>query len=178
MSKAILSAILISAIALWPPLAARTQQNPASDQSLPVEKVLVGAYDAAHVNGLVFITGQQNAIEQNCFGLRFIVSQSGVAEESPRKFELGQHAPDGSFAKVSWQPAFDPKTTITLRWSRAGKHIVVGQLASSANVRLTVEAYRPWSDARDGLAWPSFHELEDHRTIWANRFITRKTKRR
>ena len=176
MSKAILSAILISAIALWPPLAARTQQNPASDQSLPVEKVLVGAYDAAHVNGLVFITGQQNAIEQNCFGLRFIVSQSGVAEESPRKFELGQHAPDGSFAKVSWQPAFDPKTTITLRWSRAGKQIVVGQLASSANVRLTVEAYRPWSDARDGLAWPSFHELEDHRTILGEQIHNQKNK--
>lgn len=176
MSKAILSALLIAALALWPPLAVRTQQNPGSDQTLPIEKVLVGAYDAAHINGLVFVTGQQNAIEQNCFGLRFIVSRLDRVEESPREFELGQHAPDGSIAKVSWRPAFDPKTLITLRWSRAEKQIVIGQLTSSANVRLTVEAYRPWSDARDGLAWPAFYQQEDRRTILGEQIHNQKNK--
>lgn len=172
MSKAILTAILISAIVLWPPLAARTQQ----DMTAPTERVLIDAYDAAHVNGLVLITGQQNAIEQNCFGLRFVVSRAGNVEESPRKFQLGQHAPDGSFAKVSWQPAFDQKTTITLRWSRTGKQLVVGQLSASANVRLAVETYRPWGDARDGLAWLAYHEQADRRTVLGEQVHNQKAK--
>ncbi len=173
MSKAILTAILISAIALWPPLAARTQQEPAT---VPAERVLIDAYDAAHVNGLVFITGQQNAIEQNCFGLRFIVSRAGNAESSPRKFELGRHAPDGSFASVSWQPEFDPKTTVTLRWSRAGKQLVVGQLTASATVQLMAETYRPWADSRDGLAWAAYHEQPDRRTILGEQVHNQKIK--
>jgi hypothetical protein len=176
MSKTILTALLISAIALWPSLDARIQQDQPANSSPPAERILIDAYDAAHINGLVFITGQQNAIEQNCFGLRFIASRSGVIENSPRKFELGRHAPDGSFASVSWQPEFDQKTTITLRWSRASKQIVVGQLTTSANVQLTVETYRPWADARDGLAWSSYHEQPDRRTILGEQVHNQKIK--
>lgn len=175
MSKAILTAILISAIASWPLQSGRTQQEPANSPA-STDRVLMDAYDAAHVNGLVFITGQQNALEQNCFGVRFIVSLSGKAETSPRKFKLGQHAPDGSFASVSWQPEFDPKTTVTLRWSRAGKQLVVGQVSVSDNIRLTVETYRPWGDARDGLAWSAYHEQSDRRTILGEQVHNQKTK--
>lgn len=176
MSKAILTAILVSTIVVWPLQSARTQQEPATNSPAPVERVLIDAYDAAHVNGLVFITGQQNALEQNCFGVRFIVSRSGKVETSPRKFELGQHAPDGTFASVSWQPEFDSKTTITLRWSRVGKQLVVGQVTASASVRLAVETYRPWGDARDGLAWSAYHEQPDRRTILGEQVHNQKTK--
>ncbi|MFN0112429.1 MAG: MGH1-like glycoside hydrolase domain-containing protein [Blastocatellia bacterium] len=175
MSKAILTAILISAIALWP-IPARTQQaSPISTEQILPEKILIDAYDAAHVNGLVFITGQQNAVEQNCFGVRFIASGLDGAEDSPRKFQLGPHAPDGKFASVSWQPKFAPKTTITLRWHRAGKQIVVGQLSASANVRLTMEAYRPFSDARDGLSWPVY-AAKDSRSILGEQIHNQKIK--
>lgn len=176
MSKAILAAILISAITLWQPPSARTQQiNPASQPAQP-ERVLIGAYDAAHINGLVFVTGQQNAIEQNCFGLRFIASKLSGIEDSPRKFQAGSHAPDGSFASVSWQPAFDPKTTVTLRWHRTGKQTVVGQLSASANVRLTIEAYRPFSSSRDGLTWAVYSTNTDGRTVLGEQIHNQKTK--
>lgn len=175
MSKAILTAILVSAIVVWPLQHARTQQEPANPPA-PADRILIDAYDVAHVNGLVFVTGQQNALEQNCFGVRFIVSRSGKVETSPRKFKLGQHAPDGTFASVSWQPEFDPETTVTLRWSRAGKQFVVGQVAASHNIRLTVETYRPCGDARDGLAWSVYHEQPDRRTILGEQVHNQKTK--
>ncbi|MBL8187436.1 MAG: hypothetical protein JNK38_05490 [Acidobacteria bacterium] len=176
MSKAILTAILISAIVVWPLQHGQTQQEPVAATPASADRILIDAYDAAHVNGLVFISGQQNALEQNCFGVRFIVSRSGKAETSPRKFDLGQHAPDGTFASVSWQPEFDPKTTITLRWSRAGKQLVVGQVSVSDNIRLTVETYRPWGDARDGLTWSAYHEQSDRRTILGEQVHNQKTK--
>lgn len=176
MSKAILAAILISAIALWQPRSARTQQSGLTSQPDQPEQVLIGAYDAAHVNGLVFVTGQQNAVEQNCFGLRFLTSGSGGAEESPRKFQLGQYSPDSKFVQVSWQPASDPKTTITLRWHRADKHTVVGQLSASANVRLSIEAYRPFADSRDGSNWAVYSANIDGRTILGEQIHNQKIK--
>ena len=130
--KAAIATVLIMAIALrlsWLAQASLAQVSPKQAQSVQPERVLVGAYDAAHVNGLVFISGQQNAVEQNLFGLRFLAFQKSnpaYPEESPRSFELGAHAPDGSYARVDWQPQFDPTLTITLRWSRIGKQAVAG----------------------------------------------------
>ncbi len=177
-SRSIIAAILISVIALLQPSAARTQQTgqTQSEQAL-TERVLIGAYDAAYVNGLVFITGNQDSIEQNIFGLRFMAFRQGDGiEESPRLFELGQHAPDGSFARVSWQPQFDPKTTVTLRWSRVGKHMVAGQLTSSSNVRMAIEAYRPWNGNRESVAWAAFAAQADRRTVLGEQIHNQKSK--
>ncbi len=174
MSKAILAAILISAIALGQSPSAQTQQPILPQPSQP-ERVLIDAYDAAHVNGLVFVTGLQNAPEQNFFGLRFLVAGPNGIEISPSKFELGTHAPDGKFARVSWRPEFDPKITVTLRWHRAGKAIV-GQLSASGNVRLSMEAYRPWSDARNELSWALYSTQSDNRTILGEQIHNQKTK--
>ncbi|HQR31775.1 MAG TPA: trehalase family glycosidase [Blastocatellia bacterium] len=173
MSKAILAAILISAIAFW--------QSPSQTQQSAIppaqtERVLIDAYDAAHVNGLVFISGQANASEQNLFGLRFLVSGSGGIEVSPGKFELGPHAPDGKFARVSWHPEFDSKTTVTLRWHREGKQLVVGQLSATGNVRLTMETYRPWNDARNESNWTIYSTPKDNRTIFGEQIHNQKNK--
>lgn len=171
---------MISALALWRPSPARTQQaNPSSPQPTQqlAERVLIGAYDAAQVNGLVFVTSNQNPFEQNLFGLRFMAyRQEGDVEESPRSFDPGPHAPDGSFARVSWQPQFDPKLTITLRWSRVGARMVIGQLSASANVRVAVEAYRPLSGGRDGLAWASYAAQSDRRAILGEQIHSQKSK--
>lgn len=174
MSKILLAAILISAVAFWQPSRAHSQES-APQQSVPVERILVDAYDAAHVNGLVFITGQQSAVEQNCFGMRFLASNPNGVEVSPSKFDLGQHAPDGKFARVSWQPQFDPQTTVTLRWHREGKRLVVGQVSASANIRLTIEAYRPWSNAHDEQSWAVYSAPKDNRTILGEQIHNRKT---
>lgn len=177
-SRSVFAAFLISAIVLLQPSAARTQQtNPPQSEKTPSERVLIGAYDAAYVNGLVFATGNQDSLEQNLFGLRFLVfRQGGAIEESSRMFELGPHAPDDSFARVSWQPQFDPKTTITLRWSRIGKHALVGQLTSSANIRMAIEAYRPWNGDRDSSAWAAFAAQADRRTVFGEQIHNQKNK--
>lgn len=174
MTKAILAAFLISAIVFGQLPSTQTQQ-PATPQLSQTERVLIDAYDAAHVNELVFITGLQSAPEQNFFGLRFLASGPNGIEVSPSKFELGPHAPDGKFARVSWQPEFDPKTTVTLRWHRTGKSIV-GQLSASGNIRLSIESYRPWSDTRDELSWAVYSAQNDSRTILGEQIHNQKTK--
>ncbi|MGH9803246.1 MAG: MGH1-like glycoside hydrolase domain-containing protein, partial [Blastocatellia bacterium] len=62
---------------------------------------------------------------------------------------------------------------VTLRWHRAGKQIVIGQLSASANVRLTIEAYRPFSEA---LSWVVYSAQNDVRTILGEQIHNQKIK--
>lgn len=181
-SRAVFAIILVSAIVLVRPFTARSQQTNQtvpSQTSPPAEKerVLVEAYDVAHVNGLVFVTGEQNAEEQNLFGLRFLAYQpGGGVDESPRWFDLGPHAPDGSYARVSWRPQFNPKAMITFRWSRVGRRQVVGQLSASASVRVAIEAYRPWRNEQGSTVWASYAAQSDRRSILGEQVHNQKTK--
>jgi hypothetical protein len=181
-SKVFFAALLISGVALWRPSAARMQTNPPPlPSSTPAERVLIGAYDAAQINGLVFVTENKTPPGQNLFGLRFVVSQpTGSIEETPRSFELGAHAPDGSYARVGWQPQFDPKLTITLRWGRTGTRTVVGQVSASGSVRLAVETYCPWSKTfgggQDSPAWASYTAQTDRRAIFGEQVHNQKNK--
>ncbi len=155
------------------------QASPSSSPSTPpAERILIDAYDAAQVNGLVFVSGNTAPLDQNIFGLRFVAYQQGGEriEESPSLFELGPHAPDGSYARVSWQPQFDPKLKITLRWSRTGTRMVIGQLSASSNIRIAVEAYRPWNRERDGLTWTSYAAQLDRRGMICEQIHNQKNK--
>lgn len=176
--KAIFAVVLIFAFGLLRPMAASTgQTGQASAEKSDPERVLVGAYDAAHINGLVFITGNRDSIDQNFFGLRFVTYRQGTAmDDSPSQFEFGPQAADGSFARVSWQPQFDPKTSITLRWGRIGKYSVAGHLTASSNIRLAVESYRPWSGDRDNAAWAAFAAQSDRRTVFGEHIHNQKVK--
>lgn len=184
-SRAVFAIILILIFALGQPLAHGQQPGPPSFPQLPPaaatpalkERILVGAYDAAQINGLVLITGNEQAPEQNLFGLRFLAyRRSGGFEESPKQFDFGPQAPDGSYARVNWRPQFDSKATITLRWSRIGNQIVVGQMTASADMRLAVEAYRPWSNERNGAAWASYAAQPDRRSILGEQIHNQKSK--
>lgn len=162
---------------------ASSPRTPPAERVLPpAERILIDAYDAAQVNGLVFVSGNLAPLDQNIFGLRFVAYQQGGEgiEESPRSFELGPHAPDGSYARVSWQPQFDPKLKITLRWSRTGSRTVIGQLSASASVRIAVEAYHPWNRAlgirRDGLTWASYAAQSDRRGVIGEQIHNQKNK--
>lgn len=152
---------IILAIAL---LTAGTLTRSAGGQSpapTPAERVLVGAYDARHINGLVFV-----ANERNTFGLRFLLYRPGATvEEAPRQFELGAHAADGSYARLDWRSQFDEKSPVVLRWGRVGKNMVVGQLTAPAGVRVALETYQPWRDARSETSWPVFAAAADRRTL-------------
>jgi Trehalase len=142
-----------------------TSPSAASDQN----RVLIDAYDPASINGLVLIGNGQNV-----FALRFLLYRPGGAiEEAPRSFELGAHAPDGSYASVNWQTQFNSKDTVVLRWSRVGQNVVVGRLSAPPYARIAIEVYRPWSESNDDESWVSFLTRPDKRTILGEQ-ITKK----
>lgn len=135
-------------------------------------RAIVGAYDSGRLNGVVFITN-----ERNIFGLRFLTYRAGDAvEESPKSYELGDCAPDGSFARLSWRSRFDDKNPLTLRWSRVSDSAVVGQLSAPSDIRVAIETYRPWSDLRADLGWTAFSAQDDHRTIFGEEVNSQKAR--
>jgi Trehalase len=146
--------------------------QPAPPGSLGTSGVIVGAYDSGSHNGIVFITN-----DQNIFGLRFLTYRAGdTVEEAPQSYELGDCAPDGSYARLIWRPRFDDKTPIILRWSRVGDNAVVGQLLAPTDIRVAIEAYRPWSDLRDGAGRAAFSAQDDNRTIFGEEINNQKTR--
>jgi hypothetical protein len=125
------------------------------------DRILVGAYDPAQINGLVFIGN-----DQNFFGIRFLAYRPGAdVEEVPQLFEFGPHAADGSYAAVSWRPPFDDQNPVDLRWSRLSKTVVIGRLTAPSNVRVAMEVYRPWSVASGDESRATFLAQPDRRTI-------------
>jgi putative isomerase len=126
---------------------------------LAQERVLVGAYDAAHANGLVVITNNQNF-----FGLRFLVYRQGApVEATARQLQFGAHAPGGAYSRIDWRSQFDDSTPITLRWTRFGRNAVIGRLSAPAGVRVAMEAYCPWETE---LSWAMFSTQPDRRAIF------------
>jgi hypothetical protein len=138
----------------------------------PPRRAIVGAYDSAHINGVVFIGN-----ERNIFGLRFLTYRAGDAvEDAPRSYELGDCAHDGSFARLIWRSRFDDKTPLILRWSRVSDNAIVGQLSAPSDIRVVIEAYRPWNDLRDDLGWTAFYAQDDHRTIFGEEVNNQKSR--
>ncbi len=161
--RIIATAIIIALAPFWPAGPVASAQN---------DRALVGAYDSAHPNGIVFITK-----DQNFFGLRFLIYRPGVAvEDSPRSFDLGHYATDGSYAQLKWRSRFDDKTPVTLRWSRVSERVVVGRLTAPPNTRVAIEAYRPWAGVRSDSGWTAFSAQDDHRTILGEQVSSQKTK--
>jgi mannosylglycerate hydrolase MGH1-like protein len=133
LGKAILTAILNFAIVI----------TGHSDGQVE-DRVLIGAYDPAQINGLVFVSN-----DENFFGLRFIVSRPGSAiEERAEAYEYGPNAPDGSYASINWKTPFDKQNPIIFRWCRVGKNVIIGRLTAPTGVRVTMEAYIPENESR------------------------------
>jgi hypothetical protein len=161
--RIITAAIIVALSQLWPAGPAASAQN---------ERALVGAYDNAFPNGVVFITN-----DQNFFGLRFLVYRPGVAvEDAPRSFDFGHYAVDGSYAQLRWRSRFDDKTPVALRWSRVSERVVVGRVTAPPNTRVAIEAYRPWAGVRSDSGWTAFSAQDDHRTILGEQVSSQKTK--
>jgi Trehalase len=166
---------VLSLVALLPrhganPSAQAAQASPLGQAE--TGRAIVGAYDSGPPNGIVFI-----ANEQNIFGLRFLTYRAGGAvEEAPQSYELGDCAPDGSFARLIWRSRFDDKTPFILRWTRVGDNAIVGQLSAPSDVRVAIETYRPWNDLRADLGWTAFFAEDDHRTIFGEEVNNQKAK--
>jgi hypothetical protein len=166
--RSIITALLIIALSLGPGAGSSAQQ--AGQAEAP--RAIIGAYDSAHLNGVVFITD-----ERNVFGLRFLIYRPGVAvEDMPRSYEFGPYAPDGSYAQLSWRSRFDDKIPVILRWSRVSAKVVVGRIQAPPNARVAIETYRPWSDPRGETSWTTFSAREDHRAIFGEQVNNQRTR--
>src|SRR5262245_52352844 len=172
MNKLSTSMIAILALAAF---SQRPGANPLA-QTAPsgqaeTRRAIIGAYDSGPLTGIVL-----GSSEQNIFGLRFLTYRAGEAvEEYPQSYELGDCAPDGSFARLVWRSRFDDKAPFMLRWSRVGDNAVVGQLLAPSGVRVAIETYRPWSDLRSDSGLTSFFAQDDHRTIFGEDVVNQKT---
>ena len=138
------------------------------------ERLLVGAYDPAHVNGVILLAenGQQ---APTAFGLRVLVyrpetqllatpSAAAKLEEAPpleRLRLLGPVAADGSYARVHWDSPFEP-LPLTLQWARISPRVIVGQLSTRVAVHIALEAYRPFAQTTGALNF----RVADERTLY------------
>lgn len=111
----------------------------------------IGAFDPDGWNGIVFDgTAYQ---ERLTFAIR-IGSKSGSFIDGDRVFEavdaVGPHAPDGSYASISWRHA--PRTApVTLEWARVNDRTVVGRLTAPPGVLPVIEAYSPFEASSTAL---------------------------
>jgi hypothetical protein len=162
--------ILVSAIAAPGTHGVVNGQNPSQPAAAP----LLDAYDPAHINGLVFITGNQG--KANIFGIRILVYRQGEQiDDSPVSFNFGPHSPNGSYAAVNWVTRLDEKTPVNFRWSRSSQNGVIGQVTASSNVRIAIEVYRPWIDTSGVQQQAIFHPQPDRRTILGEQVQNRMT---
>jgi hypothetical protein len=127
----------------------------------------IGAFDPDAWNGIVFDgTAYQ---ERLTFAIR-VGSKGREFLDGERIFTavdaVGPHAPDGSYASISWRHA--PQTApITLEWARVDDNVVVGRLTAPPGVRLVIEAYSPFETSSTAL----FHTVAGDNEITGVHYI-------
>src|ERR1019366_4963131 len=105
------------------------------------DRVSIGASDPEAWNGIVF---DSSAYGQSLpFALR-IGSKSGSFLDGVRIFdavsEVGPHAPNGSYARVSWRH-YPRASAVTLEWAQINATTVVGRIKAPSDIQLVLEAY-------------------------------------
>jgi len=143
----------------WPVLAQDSSTTPAGPPQY--SNVQVDALDGDAWNGVVFMA---QAFGQNsAFALRF-GSLGGNFIDGAAIFdavrEVGPHAPDASYCRISWQ--VPPRAAlITLEWSRVGETMVVGRITAAPDFQIFLETYIPGA----GSSWavPAVYSVADAR---------------
>jgi Mannosylglycerate hydrolase MGH1-like glycoside hydrolase domain len=118
-------------------------------QSQPqFDSIAIGAFDPEAWNGLVFLARYHQ--EPLNFAVR-AGSRSGSFLDGDDIFtavsEVGAHAPDGSYCRMSWKN-LPREAPITLEWSRIDGTTVVGRFTASPDFQLVLETY--FTDALQG----------------------------
>lgn len=126
--------------------------------ALAQDRVLVGSYDPAHTNSLVFLLGrnseQGNGRElwQSFFGVRVLVYRQGETVEDAPPLErialFGPHAVDGLYARLHWEAPFERKL-LTLQWARVGPRTVVVRFSTQTRLRVAFETYQPFATGNE-----------------------------
>jgi hypothetical protein len=108
-----------------------------------IRDIQIGAYDADAWNGIVFLA--ESGGTRISFGVR-IGSRVGSFLDGNDIYkavtEVGPHAPDGSYCRMSWRHP-PRETPVTLEWSRAAADVAVGRITAPGHVQLVLEGYLP-----------------------------------
>ena len=147
MNRTNLRILLLSVLALRTLTAAASPQA-VGQSPFQFESITIDAVDPGAWNGVVFLA---RAFDQPAsFGLR-VGSRSGSFLDGAGIFkavgEVGPHAPDASYCRLSWRH-HPRQSVITLEWSRVDESTVVGRLTAPQDVQLVLEAYFPFSPNR------------------------------
>ena len=154
--------------------------QPASSYS----SVRIDALDAPSWAGIVMLAEVEG--EPARFGIRFgsIVEGTNAPEGRmfmapqeiyPHVVEVGPHAPDASYCRMSWKQS-PRQAPITLEWSRLDPTTVVGRLSTRSDYRLVAETYFPYSGFQRGSQGYYF-VLESGRGIRGERFFEQQFSR-
>jgi hypothetical protein len=157
----VLLAILFFTPGLFAQERIRTQGEPRFD------RVVIGSLDAEAWNGVVFMVKAYQ--QQVSFALR-MGSRRAEFLDGEKIFnalsEVGPHAPDASYCRVSWRYQFE--APVTLEWSRLDETTVVGRLNSTQGIQLVLETYLPDST---GEATGTYAVDESRRAILGERYF-------
>jgi len=154
------------------PLAVASDSVAGQAASPKFDSVRVDSLDAEAWSGVVFAAkafGQSSS-----FALRF-GSFSGTFVDGASIFdaihEVGPHAPDASYCRVSWQvpPRAAP---VTLEWSRINETTVVGRITAEQNFQTVLETYLPFAGGTWGLPGV-FSVMDSKRAIAGERYFDR-----
>jgi hypothetical protein len=149
---------------------ASANDSTADPPSSKFDSVVVDSLDAEAWNGIVFAAkafGQSSS-----FALRF-GSFSGTFVEGMSILdtirEVGPHAPDGSYCRVSWE--VPPRAAlVTLEWSRLDETTVLGRITAERNFQTVLETYIPFAGTSWGLPGV-FSVVDDGRAIAGERYF-------
>ncbi|HEX4485428.1 MAG TPA: trehalase family glycosidase [Terriglobales bacterium] len=145
------------------------------------DSVDIDSLDSDAWNGIVFLP---RAFRQQApFAIR-IGSQSGDDFIDGKDVfhavrEVGPHAPDGSYSRVSWMHS-SKNALITLEWSRIDETTVVGRITARSSFRFVLESYFPAYFSQNGRAvsWDldhyvqGFYSIDDsHQAILGERYF-------
>jgi hypothetical protein len=138
-------------------------QNSATTPAAPPHyaNVLVDALDGDAWNGIVFnaqVFGQTSAFALRFGSLGDSFIDGAAIYDAVR--EVGPHAPDASYCRISWQ--VPPRAAlITLEWSRVDETTVVGRITAAPDFQIFLETYIPGAGAN--WAVPATYSLADSR---------------
>jgi putative isomerase len=145
--------LLCLALLIAIPFAAAAESGAGQPASPSFDNVRIDALDAEAWNGVVFAASAFG--QRSSFALRFGSLSGGTFIDGGAIFdtvrEVGPHAPDASYCRVSWQ--VPPRAAmVTLEWSRINETTVVGRITAARDFQTVIETYIPFAKVSSGLS--------------------------
>jgi len=137
---------------------------------LHFESLAIDALDPAAWNGVVFLA---RAFQQPAYFALRVGSRGTSYVTGPDIFnavrEVGPHAPDGSYCRVSWEQP-PRENLVRMEWSRIDTTTIVGRLTAPADIQLVLETYFPFTP-NIHMNQGQFSLVESNQAILGRRFF-------